>query len=190
MEKNKSATGNRSRWSVRMLAAAAICIAMSMLLSYLKLFSMPTGGSITVLSMLPLMFFSWIYGVIPGMVAGAAYGLLQLLQRPELYHPIQVLFDYPLAFAMMGLAGVFRGVQKPWALPAGVVLACLGRFVCHLFTGMVFFGSYAPAQDFWSIFVYSAVYNGGYMGVEALLSAAVSALPPVRQMLQRLRQQS
>lgn len=177
----------KKTWTTRMLATAAICIAMSYLLSYLKLFSMPTGGSITVLSMLPLMLFSWMYGVGPGMLAGAAYGLLQLIQRPEIYHIVQVLFDYPLAFAMLGLAGLFRKVDRPWALPAGVLVACFGRFLCHLFTGMVFFGSYAPAADFWSIFVYSAVYNGGYMGVEALLSAVVAALPPVRTMLGRLK---
>ena len=177
----------KSSWTTRMLATAAVCIAMSYLLSYIKLFSMPTGGSITVLSMLPLMLFSWMYGVVPGLLAGAAYGLLQLIQRPEIYHIAQVIIDYPLAFAMMGLAGVFRKVDKPWALPAGVVLACLGRFVCHLFTGMVFFGSYAPAADFWSIFVYSAVYNGGYMGVEAVLSAVVAALPPVQNMIKRLQ---
>lgn len=179
-----------THWTTRMLATAALCIAMSFLLSYLKVYSMPTGGSVTILSMLPLIVFSWIYGVGPGFIAGAAYGLLQFIQKPEVYHIAQVFIDYPLAFAAMGLAGVFRGVQKPWALPAGVVLACLGRFVCHLFTGMVFFGAYAPAADFWSVFVYSAVYNGGYMGVEALLSAIVVALPPVQSMIGRLRKMS
>lgn len=174
-------------WSTRMLATAAICIAMSYLLSYLKIFSMPTGGSITVLSMLPLMIFAWLYGVGPGMIAGAAYGLLQLIQRPEIYHIVQVLFDYPLAFAMLGLAGVFRKTGKAWALPAGVLLACFGRFLCHLFTGMVFFGSYAPTAGFWGVFTYSAIYNGGYMAVEAALSAIVTALPPVQTMIKRLQ---
>lgn len=177
----------KSSWSTRMLATAAICIAMSYLLSFLKIFSMPTGGSITVLSMLPLMIFSWMYGVVPGLLAGAAYGLLQLIQRPEVYHILQVFIDYPLAFAALGLAGIFRKVDRPWALPAGVLIACFGRFLCHLFTGMVFFGAYAPASDFWSVFVYSAVYNGGYMGVEAVLSAVVSALPPIQSMIKRLQ---
>lgn len=173
-------------WNTRMLTTAAICIAMSYLLSYLKLFSMPTGGSVTLFSMLPLMIFSWLYGVVPGLAAGAAYGLLQILQRPEIYHPIQILFDYPIAFAMMALAGLFRRTNKPWALPVGVIIACFGRFLCHLFTGMVFFGSYAPAQDFLSVFVYSAVYNGGYMAAETVLSAVVASLPPVQSMVRRL----
>ncbi len=176
----------KSKWSVKMLTTAAVCIAMSMLLSYIKLFSMPTGGSITALSMLPLMMFAWLYGVGPGCVAGIAYGLLQFMQKPEVYHWAQIIIDYPLAFAMLGLAGAFRKINRPWALPAGVVLACFGRFVCHLFTGMVFFGEYAPASDFLSVFIYSAGYNGGYMGVETVLSAAVSALPPVQSMMRRI----
>lgn len=172
-------------WSARMLATAAICIAMSFLLSYLKLFSMPAGGSVTALSMLPLMLFGWIYGVGPGFLAGAAYGLLQFIQEPEIYHPIQVIFDYPLAFSMMGLTGLFRGVEKPWGLPAGVLLACLGRYLCHLFTGIVFFGS-VTTSGFWSTFAYSAVYNGGYMGVEAVMTTVVSALPPFQRMVKRI----
>lgn len=174
------------KWTTKMLVTAAICIAMSFLLSYIRLLSMPTGGSVTAVSMLPLMLFSWLYGVGPGIAAGAAYGLLQFLQKPEIYHWIQILFDYPIAFAMLGLAGLFRHSEKGWALPAGVVLACLGRFACHLFTGMVFFGEYAPTQSFWGIFTYSVVYNGGYMAVEAVLSAAVCALAPVRAMIKRV----
>lgn len=174
------------RWTTKMLVTAAICIAMSYLLSFIKLWSMPTGGSLTAVSMLPLMFFAWIYGVGPGMIAGVAYGLLQLIQKPEIYHWIQLLFDYPIAFAMLGLAGCFRKSDKPWALPAGVVLGCFGRFLCHFFTGAVFFGEYAATQTFIGICTYSLVYNGGYMGAEAILSGLISSLPSVRNMLKRV----
>lgn len=176
----------KQRLSTKVVATAAVCIAMSFLLSYLKLFEMPMGGSITALSMLPMLVFSWMFGVVPGLIAGAAYGLLQLIQRPEIVHPIQMILDYPAAFAMMGLAGVFRKVERRWALPAGVVLACFARFLCHFITGMVFFGMYAPALDFWSVFIYSAAYNGGYMGVEAATTAFVTALPPIQAMIKRL----
>lgn len=175
-----------NKWSAKMLATAAICIAMSFLLSYIRLFSMPTGGSVTAVSMLPLMLFAWLYGVGPGVVAGVAYGLLQFIQKPEIFHWIQMIFDYPLAFGMLGLAGCFRKTAKPWALPAGVVLACFGRFLCHLFTGAVFFGEYAPTQTLIGILTYSIVYNGGYMLAETVLSAVVSALAPVRSMIRRL----
>lgn len=174
-------------WSTYMLATAAVCIAMSFLLSYVKIFSMPVGGSVTVLSMLPIMVFAWVYGVVPGLIAGAALGVLQFIQEPFAYHFIQVLLDYPLAFAMLGLAGIFRNVQKPWALPAGVVIGCFGRFLCHLISGMVFFSSMTSITDFFPTLVSSAIYNGGYMAVEAVLTGVVAALPPVQHMLARLR---
>lgn len=177
---------SKSKWSTRMLATGAICIAMSYLLSYIKLFSMPTGGSVTAASMFPLMAFAYLYGVGPGLFAGLAYGLLQFIQEPYIYHWIQIIIDYPLAFAMLGLAGCFRKTNKPWAFPAGTVLACFGRFLCHLFTGMVFFGEYAPAADFVSIFLYSAGYNGGYMAVEAVITVVIASLPPVQSMIRRL----
>ncbi len=173
-------------WTTKMLATGAVLIAMSFLLSFLKLFSMPAGGSVTAASMLPLMLFGWLYGVVPGIVAGAAYGMLQFIQGPSVVHWVQLLFDYPLAFAALGLAGAFRKTGRAWALPAGVALACFARFVCHLFTGMVFFAEYAPASDFVSVFVYSAVYNGQYMGIEALISATIAAMPPVQGMLKRI----
>ena len=176
-----------SKWTTKMLVTGAVCLAMSYLLSYLTLWEMPMGGSVTVFSMLPLMIFSWMYGVVPGMTAGAAYGLLQLIQKPEVYHWIQLLFDYPIAFAMLGLSGCFRKHKdSKWALPAGIVLACFCRFLCHFFTGAVYFGQWAPKQTFWGIIAYSASYNGGYMAVEAAMSAVVCMLPPVQKMIARL----
>ena len=90
---------------VRALTYGALCMAMSFVLSYIKLWSMPLGGSVTLASMLPLLWYSNKFGVKNGLIAGAAYGLLQLIQKPEIYHWVQVILDYPLAFAMLGLAG-------------------------------------------------------------------------------------
>jgi len=176
----------KTTWNAKMLATAAACIALSMLLSYLKIFEMPQGGSVTALSMLPVMLFGWLYGVGPGLVAGTAYGLLQFIQKPEIFHWAQIILDYPLAFAMLGLAGAFRKRDKPWALPAGIVIASLGRFLCHLVSGIAFFAEYAPAADFVSVLLYSAGYNGGFMAVECVLTAVVAALPPVRAAVRRV----
>lgn len=175
----------KSNWSTRMLVTAAVCIAMSYLLSYLKLFSMPTGGSVTVVSMLPLMVFAWMYGVGPGLLAGAAYGLLQFIQKPEVYHWAQIVLDYPVAFMMLGLAGIFRKVDRPWALPAGVLIACFGRFLCHTVSGLIFFTDFTDVSFFGGL-IASAIYNGGYMAIEAAASAIISALPPIQKMIKRL----
>ena len=174
-----------SKWTVKMLATAAISMAISFLLSYLTLFKMPLGGSVTVLSMLPLMLFSWIYGVLPGITAGLGYGLLQFLQEPYIVHWAQVLLDYPIAFAMLGLAGTFRKKNGSWALPAGIVLAGFGRFAVHTISGLIFFTDFTNLS-LWGGFVSSALYNGGYMGVETAFTAIIASLPPVQSMARRL----
>ena len=97
---------SRKTWTAKSLAYAALSIALAFVLSYVKLFRMPNSGSVTLASMLPLMLFSAAYGVGPGLLAGAAYGLLQYVQGGYFVHPIQFLLDYPIAFALIGLAGV------------------------------------------------------------------------------------
>ena len=49
------AVGRRVKWNAKMLACGALCIAMSFVLSYIRLLHMPQGGSITPASMLPVM---------------------------------------------------------------------------------------------------------------------------------------
>ena len=99
-------TKDKKRWTARMLANAALCIALATVLSFVRLYKMPQGGSITPASMLPLFLFAYAYGVGPGMLVGAAYGLVQFLQDAYFVHPIELLLDYPLAFAMLGLSGL------------------------------------------------------------------------------------
>ena len=98
----------RFRWNSRSLAVAAVCLALSFLLSYIKLWDMPAGGSVTPASMLPVMLFSWLYGVGPGLLVGFAYSLLQCIQGPYVVHWLQFILDYPLAYTVLGLAGCFR----------------------------------------------------------------------------------
>ena len=171
------------------LVYGALCIALSFALSYVKLFSMPMGGSVTLCSMLPLMYYSYRFGVGRGLLAGLAYGLLQLLQKPEVVHWAQLLCDYPLAFAAIGLAGVTanRGdftKGAVWRLPLGVLVGGAARAVFHIVSGAVFFAEYTPAgmNAWW----YSFLYNGGYLGVDTLLCMVIVSIPPVRKALLRL----
>ena len=171
------------------LVYGALCIALSFALSYVKLFSMPVGGSVTLCSMLPLMVYSYRFGLPKGLLAGLAYGLMQLLQKPEIIHWAQLLLDYPLAFTAVALAGVTacRGdVTKDavWRLPLGVLIGGIARAICHIVSGAVFFGEYAPAGT--SAWLYSLLYNGGYLGMDTLLCMVVAAIPPVRKTLLRV----
>jgi thiamine transporter len=154
----------------RVLTEAAISVALSFVLGLFVLFKMPFGGSVS-LEMIPLILLSLRQGWKVGVVAGATYGLLDLAIDPFVVHPLQLLLDYPLAFGVLGLAGLF----KPTVLGAilGATVAVLARFFCHFLSGVVFFASYAP--DSWNPFLYSAAYNAAYL-IPGLLLAIVVVL--------------
>lgn len=154
---------SRKTWTAKSLAYAALSIALAFVLSYVKLFRMPNSGSVTLASMLPLMLFSAAYGVGPGLLAGAAYGLLQYVQGGWFVHPIQFLLDYPLAFALIGLAGVYKLLPKDWSkwsLYACMVLGALGRCISATLAGILYWET-AP----WA----SLVYNGAYLLPDTLI---------------------
>ena len=136
-------------FTTREMAYAAISLALAFALSYVKFFAMPQGGSVTLASMLPIMLFSYMFGIKKGIIVGAIYGVLQAIQEPEIIHPAQFFLDYPIAFAMLGLAGIFKElniIKKPVAaFTAGAVLAGTLRYFSHVFSGIFAFASYAPA---------------------------------------------
>ena len=177
-------TRDSKKWSTRMLANAALCIALSFVLSYIRLYKLPQGGSITLASMLPLFLFAYAYGVGPGMLVGAAYGILQFIQDAYFVHPIELLLDYPLAFAMLGLAGLASRFSDKWGLIPGIVLGTFGRFVCAFLSGVIFFGMYAPEGQ--NVLVYSAVYNGFYLIPEAIICIVLAMIPQIRRLAKQL----
>lgn len=172
---------SKQRWTTRMLANAALCIALAFILSFVRLYKMPQGGSITCASMLPIFLFAYAYGIGPGLVTGMAYGILQLVQDAFFVHPIQLLLDYPLAFACLALAGAFK--NKPWGLYVGISLGALGRLVCHVLSGVIFFSEYAGNANPW---VYSTLYNATYLLPEAAICVAIALIPAVRRTTLRL----
>nr|MDQ3376922.1 energy-coupled thiamine transporter ThiT [Actinomycetota bacterium] len=151
----------------RVLTEAALAIALAFVLGLIKIFQMPFGGSIS-LEMIPLILLALRQGPVVGVVAGSAYGLLNLAVQPVVVHPVQVLFDYPLAFGALGLAGFFRPTVRGAVI--GATVAVLARLVCHFVSGVVFFASYAP--EGWNPYVYSGAYNAAYL-VPSLVIALV-----------------
>lgn len=172
------------RWTARMLANAALCLALAFVLSYIKLFDLPQGGAVTAASLLPIIAFAYGYGLAPGLVVGVAYGLLQMIQDPWIVTPVQAILDYPLAFACIALAAVARKLPDSWGWLAGMALAAVGRFVCHTFTGVAFFAEYAEGTGL-SPFVYSVSYNS-FVFVDMAICAVVMAFPQVRGALKRM----
>jgi len=151
----------------QIVAEIAIFTALSTALSLITFVVFPEGGSVTLASMVPIIWLALRRGPKIGLFAGAVYGLVQLAVMPQIYFLPQVLLDYPVAFGCLGLAGFF---QKRWAL-AGVAVAITGRFIMHLISGALFFASYAPAgMNPW---VYSVIYNGSYMLPELVITLVV-----------------
>lgn len=144
------------------LAYASVCIALSFALSYVKFFTLgPNGGSITFASLLPLMIFAYKFGTKKGVLAGIVYGLLQFIQSPQFYQPMQFLLDYPIAFGAIGLAGMFKNVKlikkDLWKFFLGAIVAVLLRYASHVISGYYVFSSWA--WEGYGPFAYSLVYN-------------------------------
>ena len=172
--------------TTRKLVFSALGIALALVTSYIKLWEMPMGGSVTLLSMLFICLIGYWYGLKYGLIAGIAFGLLQFVIDPYMISVPQVILDYPLAFGALGLSGLF--CDKRFGLQIGYVIGVIGRFVCSTLSGVIFFADYAPeGMNPW---VYSIAYQGSYLGVELLLTLIVISIPPVAKALSLVKGQA
>lgn len=162
-------------WTTRMLTEGAICIALSFVLGRIKLFEMPQGGSITAGQMIPLIIFALRHGCVKGLLVGAVYGVLDMIFGGYVMHPVQAILDYPLAFGLLGLAGIFSDkfleTKNIGPIILGTAIAVLGRFICHVLTGVIFFYSYAPEGQ--GALMYSIIYNGSFLLVESAIALVI-----------------
>ena len=170
----------QARLSVSMAASSGLMLAMAVILTAFPFYRMPNGGSVTLGGMLPLFFISFAYGPEVGMLAGFAYSLMNLVMAPYILHPVQVLFDYPLPFMALGLAGCF-----PRHHMAGITAAVAVRLFFHFLSGVVFFGSYAPAGT--SIYLYSFVTNLTYLLPNLVICLVFYRLLPVERFLSLMK---
>lgn len=177
-------------FDARILAEAGLAIALSKILDFLVLFKMPLGGSVTLGSMAPLFIFAIRWGVGRGLFVGAAAGLVQMLIGGTIVHPIQGLFDYPLAYAMCGLAGIAFGKDRSafMSYVPSMILGSAMRLICHTVSGMVFFANVdftKPGASFmqalspsnWSGAIdFSFKYNVTFLGPDLILCLIIVAL--------------
>ena len=108
MSQIHSVTGGSTSSAVRKLVFSAMGIALAMVTSYIKVWEMPMGGSVTLLSMLFICLIGYWFGPKYGILTGAAYGILQFVIDPYFLSVPQLLFDYPFAFGALGLSGLFH----------------------------------------------------------------------------------
>ena len=165
--------------TTKKLVYSALGIALALVTSYIKLWEMPMGGSVTLLSMLFVCLIGYWFGLKYGLITGIAFGLLQFIIDPYMLSIPQVILDYPLAFGALGLSGLF--CNKKFGLQIGYVIGVVGRFVCSTLSGVIFFADYAPeGMNPW---VYSTIYQGSYLGVELVLTLIIISIPPVAKAL-------
>ena len=146
-------------FSTKSIAYAGITIALSFALSYIKVEFL--AGSITLASALPIIIYSYIFGGKKGVLIGAIFGVLQFVQKATVYHPMQVILDYPVAFAFLGLGGIFKNIKKKAVVKFIImsVVALFGRYISHVLSGYFIFGIFAGYYGFNSAILYSLVYN-------------------------------
>ncbi len=178
-------TGENKRIQTKPLVFAAVAMALGMITSFLKLFEAPMGGSVTLFSMLFICCIGYWYGLRTGLIAGFAYGLLQLISDPYIISLPQMITDYLLAFGALGLSGLFS--NKKNGLIKGYIAGVLGRYFFAFLSGLIFFASYAEGSGM-SAPVYSLAYNGSYLGCEAAMTLIVLAVPAVNKAFARVKQ--
>ena len=153
------------------LVECSVMVALAFVLSFVKPWQMPLGGSVTICSMLPILLIAIKYGPLVGVGTAFVYSLTQLAQgfiegdlslasmTPTVF-VVALLFDYVVPYTLLGLGGIF-GKKSRWTAALGMLLAVTLRITSHYLTGVTIWAQWTP--DGWSHWVYSLAYNGGYL---------------------------
>ena len=181
-----SKNSSHKKLSTKQLVFCAAAMALSFLTSYITVFSMPYGGSITLFSMLFICLIGYWYGPGVGVMTGLAYGILQFLQEPYVLSLFQGCCDYVLAFAGLGLAGLFHKSKN--GLVKGYILGILVRGLFHTIGGYLYWMDYMPENFPQALAsIYPIVYNYSYILAEGVLTVIVILLPPVSRALGQVK---
>lgn len=189
----------KKTFDTKALVEGAMMVALATVLSFIRVFKMPWGGSITLLSMLPITLYSIRRGIKAGMMASILFALIQFFQgimdglfgwglTPGMLIAC-ILLDYLLAFSVLGLAGLFRtkGIS---GYIGGIALAVGLRFVMHFLSGVVIWHSFGQLWDTFyteNTALYSLLYNGAYMLPEMIFTiigaVALLQVPYIKKIL-------
>ncbi len=187
-DSDSSSSAGSSFFSTRQLVFCAASLAIAFALSYVKLFHMPWGGSVTLCSMFFVAFIGYLYGPAIGLTCGLAYGILQFIQGGGGYilSPMQVGFDYILAFMALGLSGFFS--RKKNGLLIGYIVAIAVRGLLHSIGGYLYWMDYMPDSFPANLAaIYPLCYNYAYILVEGAITIVIIMLPPVRKALSQVK---
>jgi thiamine transporter len=170
------------RFQTRILAEIIVFSALSAVLYIVRPFTLPYGGAVTLGSMVPSMWLSLRRGIRVGVIAGAIFGVLALFvdvlllgASAVIATPVQAILEYPVAFSLIGLTGLFHSKTVPAAI-TGATLSVFLRFLVHYFVGaFVWYHVYAFPPE-WGQWLWPAVYNGSFLAVELIISGIILAI--------------
>jgi len=163
----------KKKYSTKMIVEAGIMIALATALSYVKLFQMPNGGSVTAGSMVPLIIFAIRWGTAPGLLAALVYGTMQFLLGPKWsFHPVSILFDYVIAYGVLGFVGLFGKDYVKSII--GIIFVGVLRIGSHVISGVVVFASYTPEGT--NPLAYSLVYNATHLIPELIVAVILYSM--------------
>ena len=169
------------KFDTKKVAFAGVCVAMSFILSFIKIKPVQYGGSITLASLVPILLYAYAYGFTDGLLVGLIHGLLNFIESPYILTPTTFVLDYLLAFTGVCFMGLFGKMQRKdkgiTPLVLGCVCAFATRFLFHLGSGMIFFLQNAVWVDFpaWATanaFVYSFIYQCVYIPADCIIALA------------------
>lgn len=165
--------------NTKVMARIGIALALATILHLIKIVDLPNGaGSINLGSMVPILIISFMYGPEIGMLTGFLFGIIYLIISPYILHPIQVLFDYPLPYMAVGLAGFFKNNKL-----IGATFGMFIEFIFHFISGVLFFGQFAP--EGWSPVLYSFIMNGSVVAGNLLVVLVILSLIPISRLVNK-----
>ena len=180
---------HKNQANTKSIVYAGICVAASFALSFIK-FEFPYGGSVTVMSFVPVLVYAYFFGPVRGLAAGFVYGILQFIQSPWILTPMSFILDYLLAFSCIGLMGFASKLTKNTTanLLFGTAITFFARLVMHVLAGIIYFqhGIVADGIPAGSAFVYSLCYNVIYIAIDCALCLVAFFLLERKKAISRL----
>ena len=168
--------------NIRKMTLCAVFVALATVLSFIKIYELPLGGAITLLSMLPIIIIGSFLGPKWGMASAFLYSLIQLSQGvieglfgwglTPLSLVGAIFLDYIMAFSVLGLIGFLKS-DKPLAVALGTAAVMVLRFLCHFISGAIIFDIWCEWENAW---FYSLCYNGSFMLPELIFTTVAVAV--------------
>lgn len=182
-----SKNSSTRKMTTQQLVTCAVALALAYVTSYIKIFKLPFGGSVTLFSMLFIVLIAYWYGAKIGILTGLVYGIFQFLQEPYVLSLFQVCCDYILAFGAMGIAGFFSKSKKHGLVKA-YLAAILARGAFHALGGYLYWMDYMPSNFPKSLTaLYPIIYNYSFILAEGILTVIVISIPAVSKALNQMR---